>query len=994
MAVSSEVAIHMVITTGNSSAALVIVTPRICSSTRPTSAMFRAYSVVVMATRVRSARPELIGPRVEPGLNRSPPLVPQVGTFVAAMSSVADYGGQNGRYGVRLVMRDSSRYLSALRGREGGTMNWTRTPTLFASIPSRLGSPGRARAVVAVGVTLMASVGVALGGAPPAAATGSVLYVAQAGTNAGDCTVAASPCATVSYALTQAAPSATINVSGTVHDNISTTGHSGVTISGANAPVGSPAVLDGSAAGRVIISSGNLALDHLTLQNGTANGSVGGAGLFADYGTTTLTNVTVQNNHSDSGGGGIASFATLTITNSTISGNSAAGGFGGGGILVEVGTVQVTNSTISGNSTDNGGGIAIGAGTSSFAGNVTVTNSTISGNSAGSRGGAVYVRSQSALHVNTSTLSANTAAYGGGIEMSSTTVTVTSSTIGGNRASFGGGIDNVDGALGIAGSIVAGNGPFDDCNNGAVGGSATINYSLIGGGSCGPGVPGTGNVGGDPKLAPLANNGGSTKTMALSLDSPAANAVPVGSSGNGVTLCARTDQTGTAAPVPTQSGCSMGAVEASAVLTSVQNVLYVAAGGSNASNTCTAKASACATVTYALTQIPALAGTATIKLSGTISDNVDIPASHNIIISGAGAAVPAVIDGSSSGPVMYDDAGASLTLEYVTLQHGSVSGYGGGLSWSNGSATLSHVTVKDSTSGLGAGGILASGGSMTITDSTISGNVTGTCGGCLNMRGGGGIFVNSGTTFLMTDSTVSGNTSQGGGSGYGGGLSQAGSDLISIVGSTFTGNIATHRGGGISGQNMTIRNSTFTGNTATNQGGGIVGGGSSQITITGSTIAGNTSTNFAGGGVQTDGTVTYAATIFGGNFNGNCSGTFVSTGYNVDSDSTCGTAATGDIKNVNPNLGALANNGGPTLTMLPGAGSVAIGKIPSGTTLNGVTACPRKDQRGLSGPSAGQTLCTIGAVEVAAGAPPRLPHAAGPPGAGAPPVRLPGAPKN
>jgi hypothetical protein len=859
-------------------------------------------------------------------------------------------------------------------------MNWTPSPRLVASIRPRPGSPGHARALVAVGVTAMASVVVAIGAAPPAAALGSVLYVAQAGTNAGDCTVAASPCATVSYALTQAAPAATINVSGTIHDNVDTTGHSGITITGVNAPVGSPAIIDGSAAGRVIIAGGNLALDHLTLQNGTASGNVGGAGLYASYVTTTLTNVTVTNNHSSTGGGGIANFGDLTITNSTISSNtSAAPGYGGGGILVEAGTLQLTNSTISANSSDNGGAIAIGTGSSSFAGNVTLTNSTVSGNSAGTRGGAVYVRAQSALTVRTSTLSGNTATYGGGIEMSSSTTTnVTSSAISGNNASFGGGIDNVYGTVNIAGSIVAGNGPYDDCSNGAVGGSATINYSLIGSGSCGPAAPGVGNVSGDPLLAPLGNNGGPTRTMALSLESPAANAIPVGATGNGVTLCARTDQTGVAAPVPSQGACAMGAVEANAVLTSVQNTLYVAAGGSNAGNDCTAKATPCATVTYALTQIPPLAGTATIKLSGTISDHVDIPAGRTIVITGQGAASPAVIDGGSSGAVMYNDAGANLRLSYVTLQHGSVTGYGGGLSWSNGSAVLSHVTVKDSTSGLGGGGIIASGGSMTITDSAITGNVTGLCGGCLNMKGGGGIWVNSSTNVSITNTTISGNTSQGGGSGYGGGISQEGSTLITVTGSTISGNAATHRGGGISGQNMAIRNSTITGNTAVNQGGGIVGGGGSQITITGSTIAGNSTTNFAGEDIQTDGTVTYAASIISGtgNGHGNCSGSLVSTGYNVTSDNTCGTTTTGDLQGVNPNLGGLANNGGPTLTMLPSAGSPAIGKIPSGTTLNSVSACPRTDQRGLAGPSTGQTQCTIGAVEVAAGTAPGFTSAA------------------
>ena len=68
-------------------------------------------------------------------------------------------------------------------------------------------------------------------------------------------------------------------------------------------------------------------------------------------------------------------------------------------------------------------------------------------------------------------------------------------------------------------------------------------------------------------------------------------------------------------------------------------------------------------------------------------------------------------------------------------------------------------------------------------------------------------------------------------------------------------------------------------------------------------------------------------------------------------------------------LGALVGNGGPTQTMLPGAGSVAI------NALAGVP-CPGTDQRGLPRPALG--ACDAGAVEVQ----PAEPGAAGARGAG------------
>jgi len=74
-----------------------------------------------------------------------------------------------------------------------------------------------------------------------------------------------------------------------------------------------------------------------------------------------------------------------------------------------------------------------------------------------------------------------------------------------------------------------------------------------------------------------------------------------------------------------------------------------------------------------------------------------------------------------------------------------------------------------------------------------------------------------------------------------------------------------------------------------------------------------------------------------------------------------GVAREDEVSPFQPRLGALAYNGGPTQTLLPAAGSPAIGHIPTNTTLNGVQVCPSVDQRGVA--SVGN--CTIGAVEVA-----------------------------
>jgi hypothetical protein len=85
-------------------------------------------------------------------------------------------------------------------------VSWTRGPA------------GR-YAATALGALAALALGVFVPAAAQAAAP-ATLYVSQGGLDSGTCT-SASPCATVSYALTQAASGATIEVSGTIDDHVS-----------------------------------------------------------------------------------------------------------------------------------------------------------------------------------------------------------------------------------------------------------------------------------------------------------------------------------------------------------------------------------------------------------------------------------------------------------------------------------------------------------------------------------------------------------------------------------------------------------------------------------------------------------------------------------------------------------------------------------------------------------------------------------------------------
>jgi hypothetical protein len=285
------------------------------------------------------------------------------------------------------------------------------------------------------------------------------------------------------------------------------------------------------------------------------NGGVGqGGGLYVNGSALTISTSTIASNQAAGGaggrygnagpgcGGGLYNLGALMVSNSTLSGNSAFSD-GGGIYNYGLGTLTVSNSTLSGNSAigsyGDGGGIA-------NYGTLTVTGSTLSGNSAFSDGGGIYNLGR--LMVTGSTLSGNSAYYGGGIYIYSTgsppPVTLTNVTLTANRAFYPGGIHRGGGVYATPGSrvppvlhntLIAGNftGPTGTSRDDVYGVlNASGDYNLIGDGSgmygLSDGVNGN-QVGGasapiDPRLGPLADNGGPTLTHALLSGSPAIDA--------------------------------------------------------------------------------------------------------------------------------------------------------------------------------------------------------------------------------------------------------------------------------------------------------------------------------------------------------------------------------------------------------------------------------------------------------------------------------------
>ena len=248
-----------------------------------------------------------------------------------------------------------------------------------------------------------------------------------------------------------------------------------------------------------------------------------------------------------------------------------------------------------------------------------------------------------------------------------------------------------------------------------------------------------------------------------------------------------------------------------------------------------------------------------------------------------------------------------------------------------------------------AGGGIANYGMLTITNSSISGNST------VSYYGAGGILNNGDGTLTVENSTISNNSAPSGG----GILNLSPTGTVNISNSTISGNSATGAngyGGGISnsGGTLTATNVTLFGNSAA-YGGGIINFGTS--TITNSTISGNTSENpvISSGGIFNAGTLNYANTIIANSTGGgDCLndeqyGVINTNIHNLVEDGSCSASLSGD-----PNLGPLADNGGPTYTMALLPASPAINAGDNDT-------CEATDQRGISRPQGAQ--CDIGAFE-------------------------------
>ncbi len=312
----------------------------------------------------------------------------------------------------------------------------------------------------------------------------------------------------------------------------------------------------------------------------------------------------------------------------------------------------------------------------------------------------------------------------------------------------------------------------------------------------------------------------------------------------------------------------------------------------------------------------------------------DLDVTSEITITGAGAAATIVEgggDGTRADRVFHVLAGGDLSLRQLTVRDGQAMTSGtflGGGIYNLGVLDLADCVVADNDANSGGGVFNA--GVLTIDSCTLSGNGAQTA-----------AFTNAQGGAIMTAGTFA--------------------DL-GITGSSLSGNSADLSGQAIfaNGGTLSIENSTLSGNLGGADPALVIQ--NADVVLTNATVVANAGVGLSAFSFDETNTLDVENTIVANNGGDECfispSSPVMAITNSLSSDSSCGF----DLEDMDPQLGALANNGGPTFTHAPLPGSPVIDAGAASPV------CPDFDQRGEPRPVDGDgdsiAVCDIGAVEV------------------------------
>jgi hypothetical protein len=298
-------------------------------------------------------------------------------------------------------------------------------------------------------------------------------------------------------------------------------------------------------------------------------------------------------------------------------------------------------------------------------------------------------------------------------------------------------------------------------------------------------------------------------------------------------------------------------------------------------------------------------GTYALAIGGAFEDEAvtgDLDITADLAIQGAGAR-RTVIRGDTDDRLFDIHPGATVSIFGVTVEGGEVDDNGGGIRNAGELLIVRRSTISDNLA-VGDGGGIHNSGQLWLFKSTVSGNTA--------LNSGGGLANTK--RLVLVNSTVGGNRVEAFGAEKGGGLRNSAAAIARLKNVTFNGNA-----------------------------------------VEGEAPEGGTMANDPGGAVLLE-----MAIIANSLASENCLGTMTSLGHNIDSGDSCGFTSSGDLRNADPRLGLLTNNGGPTDTHALLSSSPA---IDAGTNAN----CPDEDQRLVARPQDGDgdatAVCDIGAYE-------------------------------
>ncbi|MBK8903644.1 MAG: right-handed parallel beta-helix repeat-containing protein [Anaerolineaceae bacterium] len=383
-----------------------------------------------------------------------------------------------------------------------------------------------------------------------------------------------------------------------------------------------------------------------------------------------------------------------------------------------------------------------------------------------------------------------------------------------------------------------------------------------------------------------------------------------------------------------------------------------------------------------------------------LSNSTSVITNSNILSNTAGTV--GVGGGNGNGAGIYQFSGiqppATLSIVDSTLAHNISDGFGGGLfSWGDVTITRTTFFNNHAANGASGGAIRGMYESMAIWDSFFDDNYASNEGGAIvsvntleltvynsvftnNYAGGSGGAISASWITKIFSSTFHSNESSSGGAIY------MTLNLLTLENSAIYDNFSKAWGGGITtwtGSSANIANSTISGNRA-NLGGGGIATSASSAKLNNVTLVNNIADfdqDNAGDGGGLFGTIFIKNSIIANNQDlssniqhPDCSSGTSSQGFNLVSNTDgCNLAAVegdhyGTSDNpIDPLLGPLQNNGGPTFSHLPVTDSPVIDAGNPSEPGSEEGSCAIQDQRFFNRPEDGNQdgtfVCDIGSVE-------------------------------